>query len=427
MNLRTLTAVCLIPMLCAADADARKWRDRQGKFQLEAEYAGYREGKVLLRTDDELELSVDLQQLSAEDQAWVAEQRELPDINPFRAPLGSLACRGADRRAELLKKYGGDERSEAAVARALKWIAEHQLPDGGWSFQNSAACACGGHGSVPARNAATAMALLPLLAAGNTHQQGDHQQQVKRGLAFLLLQHEKVEAGGSWHESGGSMYSHGLASQVICEAYQMTGDEMLRPAAQAAVNYIQHAQDPQGGGWRYMPRQPGDTSVTGWQLDALFQAGEAGLTLSDDVLPRAEKFIDSVATQDGAAYGYTTPGAGPATSAIGLLARTQFGADVTRGALAEGMKRLADRGPSTRNMYYNYYATKALFHQQQAEQWATWNRHVRELLLPAQASEGHESGSWHFTGDHGSDRAGRLYNTSLATLILQVYYRHPPR
>jgi len=28
-------------------------------------------------------------------------------------------------------------------------------------------------------------------------------------------------------------------------------------------------------------------------------------------------------------------------------------------------------------------------------------------------------------GDHGAEKGGRLYCTSLATLILEVYYRHP--
>ena len=29
-------------------------------------------------------------------------------------------------------------------------------------------------------------------------------------------------------------------------------------------------------------------------------------------------------------------------------------------------------------------------------------------------------------GDHGADSGGRLYCTSMATMILEVYYRHMP-
>ena len=65
------------------------------------------------------------------------------------------------------------------------------------------------------------------------------------------------------------LYSHGIATIALCEAYNLTGDKALRAPAQAAINFIVHAQDPVGGGWRYQPRQSGDLSVTGWQALAL--------------------------------------------------------------------------------------------------------------------------------------------------------------
>jgi hypothetical protein len=45
-----------------------------------------------------------------------------------------------------------------------------------------------------------------------------------------------------------------------------------------------------------------------------------------------------------------------------------------------------------------------------------------------QAKQGHEQGSWaepFLKASHG-DSAGRIYTTSLATMILEVYYRHLP-
>ena len=47
------------------------------------------------------------------------------------------------------------------------------------------------------------------------------------------------------------MYSHGLASIAICEAYAMTRDPDLVEPAQLALNFLVYAQDPRGGGWRY--------------------------------------------------------------------------------------------------------------------------------------------------------------------------------
>ena len=47
-----------------------------------------------------------------------------------------LGGRGAAQRKALVATGGGTEESEAAVARALEWLARHQLPDGSWSFDH---------------------------------------------------------------------------------------------------------------------------------------------------------------------------------------------------------------------------------------------------------------------------------------------------
>jgi hypothetical protein len=51
---------------------------------------------------------------------------------------------------------------------------------------------------------------------------------------------------------------------------------------------------------------------------------------------------------------------------------------------------------------------------------------MRDPLVAAQGKSGAEKGSWFVEGDHGSDRGGRLYCTAMATMILEVYYRHMP-
>ena len=48
-----------------------------------------------------------------------------------------VAGRGAEARAAMVRDYGGTKQSEAAVAMALKWIANHQNADGSWSFDHS--------------------------------------------------------------------------------------------------------------------------------------------------------------------------------------------------------------------------------------------------------------------------------------------------
>lgn len=348
------------------------------------------------------------------------------------APPRALGSRDAAQRQRLLARYGGNEHSEAAVRRALQWIVDHQLPDGGWSFDHRLGPVVNGRartsdhpgGLTLARSASTAMALLPLLGAGHTHQQGDYQAAVRAGLDYLI---GRQKPDGSWHEPSGTMYSHGLAAIALCEAYGMTRDAALQPSAQGSLNFASYAQDPQGGGWRYSPRQPGDTSVTGWQFAALKSGQAAALSVPPETLARVDKFLGSV-EKDRAFYGYTTAGQGPATTAIGILCRMHQGRKRDVEAMQKGVQFLATYGPSTgaaANLYYDFYATQVMW-QYGGEPWQKWNVVLRDFLVNSQATDGPEAGSWYCRGGHGADQGGRLYCTSLAALILQVYYRHPP-
>jgi hypothetical protein len=60
------------------------------------------------------------------------------------------------------------------------------------------------------------------------------------------------------------------------------------------------------------------------------------------------------------------------------------------------------------------------------DMWKKWNTELRDFLVSSQAKDGHAVGSWNIGGDHGSKAGGRLYSTSMATMCLEVYYRHMP-
>jgi len=229
---------------------------------------------------------------------------------------------------------------------------------------------------------------------------------------------------GDLTDKGGRMYSHGLASITLCEAYAMTNDHGLMQPAQLSLNYIVYAQDPVGGGWRYAPRQAGDTSVVGWQLMALKSGHMAYLRVPPATIRGATKFLNFVQDNSGASYGYTVPGKGQATTAVGLLCRMYLGWDHEEPALQRGVATLARMGPSN-NMYYNYYASQVMRHYG-GEQWDAWNVQMRDRLVKTQEKKGHATGSWFLSKSGHADRGGRLYCTSMAAMILEVYYRHMP-
>jgi hypothetical protein len=377
------------------------------------------------------------------DEPAAAVSVELSDIGLDQAPAMELAAsigsfsgdslsgRGSGR-ARLVSRDGGNDASEKAVSLALVWLASHQMPDGGWSFNHTLAPSCRkmcrNPGSLEeARNAATAMALLPFLGAGQTHKEGqkEYKKVVNSGLYFLTKRMQvSQKKGGSLFERGGSMYSHGLAAIALCEAYAMTRDKSLYQPAQLAINYIAYSQDPTGGGWRYAEQQAGDTSVVGWQVMALKSGHMGYLTINPNTVRGASIFLDSVQAKNGARYGYATPGSKPSTTAIGLLCRMHLGWGHDHPALIDGVKYLASQGPSKSNNYYNYYATQVLRHYG-GDLWKQWNAVMRDQLVKSQSQKGHEKGSWHVGDGHGG-KGGRLYDTSLSTMILEVYYRHLP-
>ena len=93
-----------------------------------------------------------------------------------------LSGRG-DNKAAALATGGGSEGSEKSVALALAWLAEHQLPNGSWCFDlrycPTCGGACGNSGSYNSNVAATAMGLLPFLAAGHTPTQGKYNESLR--------------------------------------------------------------------------------------------------------------------------------------------------------------------------------------------------------------------------------------------------------
>jgi hypothetical protein len=357
---------------------------------------------------------------------------------PWGEPLaklggGGLGGRSKTRRTALAGSGGGSATSEAAVERGLKWLIAHQHEDGSWSFMfEGPPCEglCRNPGVERSTTAATALALLPFYGAGYTHQEGPYKDQVSRGLYYLGSRMLITPNGGDLEE--GTMYAQGISTIVLCEAYAMSHDENLRPYAQKAVDFIVYAQDRHGGGWRYTPGMPGDTTVTGWQLMALKSAQMAGLEVPSQSFFLANKFLDSVQDNKGATYGYLRPGDEPTTSAVGLLCRMYLGWGRQHPALLKGVAALDKLGPSMppdktatqANLYFDYYATQVLYHHH-GPAWERWNKKMREFLVSTQSNEGHESGSWYFQDRHG-DKGGRLYNTAIAILTLEVYYRYLP-
>ena len=338
---------------------------------------------------------------------------------------GGFEGRTVNKRARLLAARGGTPESENAVAMALGWLAAHQLDDGSWRFDhNKSACSglCRNPGNHVSTTGSTALALLPFLGAGHTHRDGEYKDVVKRGLYYLSSRMIGSKKGGDLRE--GTMYAHGIATVALCEAYALTQDPQYKTDAQMAIDFICNSQH-SAGGWRYFPGQPGDTTVFGWQIMALKSGHMAKLHVPSPVIELAKSYLDTVQLNDGALYGYQGPENSPTPTAVGLLSRMYTGWSQNDERLERGVIYLDALGPSRTDMYFNYYATQVLIHQD-GPAWPKWNNRLREHLIKTQGTRGHERGSWYFNDKHSSESGGRLYNTAMSAMILEVYYRHMP-
>ena len=319
----------------------------------------------------------------------------------------------------------------------LAWIVRHQRANGSWSLNFQEQCqgqGCPSHHVMDSDTAATGLALLPLLGAGYIHTvKCRHQDAVRRGIE-ALVQHQQPNGDLFTGPPGMAyMYSHAIATMALCEAYGISHDSRLKEPARRAMNFIIEAQNPTTGGWRYSPGQAGDTSVFGWQIFALRSGHLAGLTVPRTTLRGCTDYLNlAAADTKKITYSYQpNREATPVMTAEALVSRQLLGWPRNHPALIKGAGRVAANLESNqeRNIYYWYYATQ-LLHNLKNKDWEQWNPHVREELVKTQVKDDTcARGSWDPSqprGDHWGQTAGRLFQTSLSILTLEVYYRYLP-
>ncbi len=399
--------------------------------------------------------------------------------------------RNAETRKHGLPGREGDttDASEQAVEMGLAWLAKHQLPDGGWSFdltasddngrpgscqgrcENSRATSGGVRSNLyPSRTAATGIALLPFLGAGYDHQKpGVYQETVASGLEYLKYHAVVTDYGIDFREEGEryGMYTQSIVVLTICEAYELTGDPELKRLASEGLRLIVESQR-EDGGWRYeavcdhnfFASIPGDTSVSGWQMLALKSGVSAGFDFPAELFYKVGYFLDSVGVENNSLYRYqarTREGVEKmwGTTSVGILMREYLGWGPDRREIKKGVNHLADwfeesysrwklakrgreetkegdpifdmEGRFYYNLYFAYYASLALHHHG-GKIWHRTFAATREFLIESQNAgsvEPHEAGSWLFNDSYMND-GGRLLNTALSVLILETPYRYLP-
>lgn len=351
--------------------------------------------------------------------------------------------RGAGAREEALRRWGGGERSESALHRALQWLAANQGEDGTWLADPGITDPERGRST---RTGLTGLALLAFLAAGNTHEKGEFTVTVGRGLDRLLAEQDRegclFPARAKYADY--TMYNHAIATLAVAESLALTRDADLADPLRKAVRFLVDSQQVEGG-WDYGAARTGrnDASVTCWVVMALISSRNAGADIPASTWLGVIGFLRDIAGADGAAYTLragersTEQPRRPSLLAAVLFCRTMLGWDSGTPWMRWAAERLASDLPEPADVLgpealayrgfplaYWYYGTLAAF-QISGETWRTWNPAMLRALAGAQRTSGRIAGSWGGVGNDGKT-GGRTYATSLCALDLAIYYRYLP-
>ncbi|MEA3188764.1 MAG: hypothetical protein QOD99_2594 [Chthoniobacter sp.] len=351
---------------------------------------------------------------------------------------GTMAGRGSGKRAATLAQNGGKITSEQAVMNALRWLQKTQNPDGTWGSKF--------------KGAMTGLALLCYLGHGETPASSrDFSVVVDKAINALVGAGVKAQGHlmfkGNVFLYSSDVYEHAIAAYALGEAYTMTHDEKIAPVLTQAIDYIVKGQRADGG-WYYRydtgPERPdekgkgfvqSDTSVSGWQIQALKAAHLTGLPFDgiNGVLDNAMRNLDRVFTPKDSSYGYRKSGDHPPTlTGVGVLCKLFWQGKPDK-MVRDSLKALegvnVKYGSPDAHLYAWYYDTQACF-LAQGGSWDRWNRMFQDEIVTHQSPDG----SWPPTGgrengagmNDAANADGLVYRTTLCALMLEVYYRYLP-
>ena len=376
------------------------------------------------------------------------------------------------------RKPAPDRANQVRVDAALKWLADHQDPEGFWSATNFLAASTR-KGATSTGNiefvkpgekgsdfgwesitdiGLTGLGLLAFTANGLTHKEGNHKTTTRNAILYLRKVQDRDGCFGPKDEDL-FVYNHAIATTAMAEICALTGDPVLKVIVEAAVKFIVEAQNP-GLGWRYgvKPAET-DSSVTGWMLLALHMAKQSGITIdTTKVHEGAFAWFDKVTTKVEERWrtGYDSPGGNNARlrsaqdydnnptmdgihGAVRLVLGKTEGADAKLADFEKSIGEHPAKWEQAKLDYYYWFWAGMFLQQRSGKVLDPWWQATAEVLTKHQrgwheldtkaerttAAKLDEHGSWDAV-DAWSPAGGRVYATAMGVLTLSLPWRFAP-
>jgi len=318
-----------------------------------------------------------------------------------------------------LKLISKKDKVDQSIDKGLAWLCSQQDPSTG-KFR----------GSLP--NTITGLACIALMASGQQPGRTEYGENLKKGINFLL----RVGKQNGWYfgkEGKGRMYTQGIVTLALCEAYGMMAthkeNKKIKEGLVLAIRLIVNAQSKHkgqhNGGWHYEPinRGSADLSVSVWQILVLRSAQNCQIEIPKETLDLAAGYLRRMYNNTRKSFAYkgghkNTPAMATAgvvgMKVLGLIHTPEDREKVHKSGL---ILLKVDPNRGSQFYYQSYYlatAANVLGKKYRKEFLPKMERTLLKLQLPSGEFKKH------------SGFLGGAYSTSFAIICLCVRYQYLP-
>ncbi|MEN9974208.1 MAG: hypothetical protein RLZZ282_214 [Verrucomicrobiota bacterium] len=323
-----------------------------------------------------------------------------------------------DDRLQRLTQNGGTPACEEAVVKGLRWLKANQKPDGSWGDTNQVGM--------------TGLALLAYFGHCETPASEEFGDSCLKAIVYLVnVGMQNNGKLGSDQAAQPFCYEHGIGTYALAEATTFCKDlkpiiPNLREVTQKAGQFIIDNQS-SNGAWSYgYTKTGGDSSVVGWQIQALKACSHTAIKFPG-LKPVVDKGLDFLTScqNDNGGFGYNNKSPVTANSyftltGVGMLCFQMWDKGQSS-PVRKGAKYITENTKfdytSDANLYAHYYESQAMM-QRGGPDWKKYNDLFRDQMLTNQQPDG----AWN--NPAGSPHVpNKVMSTCLGTLMMEVYYR----